>query len=203
MPINIDGSKGIRQNTTEVTKIPVGTTAQRPANPEAGMIRFNTDEGQVEGYDGISWGSIGLEELLAAVTEAADIDEAVSFVGRGAIVESGTNANGSYVRWENGEQVAIRKEVFGGSSFQLSPGQASEIGDLEYPASFTTGVSAIATGGSSGAGRDQQVTIDVYCVGSNANWRRVACRHNGQDSLDRPTGGVPLNVNLFAWGFWK
>ena len=51
MPINIDGSKGIRQNTTEVTKIPVGTTAQRPANPEAGMMRFNTDERQVEGYN--------------------------------------------------------------------------------------------------------------------------------------------------------
>ena len=51
MPINIDGSKGIRQNTTEVTKIPVGTTAQRPANADAGMIRFNTDEGRVEGYN--------------------------------------------------------------------------------------------------------------------------------------------------------
>ena len=51
MPININGSKGIRQNTTEVTKIPVGTTAQRPANPEPGMIRFNTDEGDVEWYD--------------------------------------------------------------------------------------------------------------------------------------------------------
>ena len=57
MPINIDGSKGIRQNTTEVTKIPVGTTAQRPANPEAGMIRLNTDQGFVEWYDdvGDSW----------------------------------------------------------------------------------------------------------------------------------------------------
>ena len=51
MPINIDGSKGIRQNTTEVTKIPVGTTAQRPANPEVGMMRFNTDTGQIEGYN--------------------------------------------------------------------------------------------------------------------------------------------------------
>ena len=60
MPINIDGSKGIRQNTTEVTKIPVGTTAQRPANPEAGMIRFNTDERQVETYNPIKeeWQSI-------------------------------------------------------------------------------------------------------------------------------------------------
>ena len=31
--------------------LPVGTTAQRPANPEAGMMRFNTDEGYVEWYD--------------------------------------------------------------------------------------------------------------------------------------------------------
>ena len=51
MPINIDGSKGIRQNTTETTQIPVGTTAQRPSNPAAGMMRFNTDEGYVEWYD--------------------------------------------------------------------------------------------------------------------------------------------------------
>ena len=33
--------------------LPVGTTAQRPANPEAGMMRFNTDEGYVEWYDGV------------------------------------------------------------------------------------------------------------------------------------------------------
>jgi len=51
MPINIDGSKGIHQNTTETTQTPVGTTAQRPFNPAARMIRFNTDEGYVEWYD--------------------------------------------------------------------------------------------------------------------------------------------------------
>ena len=53
MPINIDGSKGIRQNTTETTQIPVGTTAQRPSNPAAGMMRFNTDQGFVEWYDDV------------------------------------------------------------------------------------------------------------------------------------------------------
>ena len=54
MSIQIDASKGIRQNTTEVTKIPVGTTAQRPASPQAGMMRFNTDTGQVEGYNAVA-----------------------------------------------------------------------------------------------------------------------------------------------------
>ena len=80
MPINIDGSKGIRQNTTEVTKIPVGTTAQRPANPEPGMIRFNTDNGQVEGYDpGLDgWRAINqsfAESVIATGGTVTDIEQ--------------------------------------------------------------------------------------------------------------------------------
>ena len=39
----IDDSSGL--------KLPVGTTAQRPATPAAGMIRYNSDLGVVEGYD--------------------------------------------------------------------------------------------------------------------------------------------------------
>ena len=75
MPINIDGSKGIRQNTTEVTKIPVGTTAQRPANPEAGMIRFNTDRGFVEWYDPITdiWSSVAFD--VAAVATGGTVTD--------------------------------------------------------------------------------------------------------------------------------
>ena len=77
MPINIDGSKGIRQNTTEVTKIPVGTTAQRPANPEPGMIRVNTDGGQVEWYDEVTdvWVPISEKapEVIASGGTVTDI----------------------------------------------------------------------------------------------------------------------------------
>ncbi|MDP4198208.1 MAG: hypothetical protein Q8922_04800 [Bacteroidota bacterium] len=35
--------------------MPVGTTAQRPAVPPQGMIRFNTDTGKFEGFDGTAW----------------------------------------------------------------------------------------------------------------------------------------------------
>ena len=41
---------------TAAIKIPVGTTAQRPASPVAGMMRFNTDASKVEYYNGTSWG---------------------------------------------------------------------------------------------------------------------------------------------------
>ena len=38
--------------------IPTGTQAQRPT-PATGQLRFNTDAGSFEGYDGSAWGSIG------------------------------------------------------------------------------------------------------------------------------------------------
>ena len=36
-------------------KLPTGNTAQRPASPQAGMIRFNTETNKTEGYNGIAW----------------------------------------------------------------------------------------------------------------------------------------------------
>ena len=38
--------------------IPVGTTAQRPASPTSGQIRYNTDTPGFEGY-GSAWGALG------------------------------------------------------------------------------------------------------------------------------------------------
>jgi hypothetical protein len=39
--------------------IPVGTSAQRPASPDQGLIRYNTTISQFEGYNGTSYISIG------------------------------------------------------------------------------------------------------------------------------------------------
>ena len=54
MPITLSGDDGVDQsNVSGATTIPRGTTAERPANPVDGMIRYNTDEGYIEYYDGI------------------------------------------------------------------------------------------------------------------------------------------------------
>jgi phage protein U/cytoskeletal protein CcmA (bactofilin family) len=47
--------KVVKLNSIESVTLPKGTTAQRPSLPEAGMVRFNTDINQYEGYDGTSW----------------------------------------------------------------------------------------------------------------------------------------------------
>ena len=43
---------------TDALGLPKGTDAQRPT-PVAGMLRFNTETGGFEGYDGTEWGAIG------------------------------------------------------------------------------------------------------------------------------------------------
>jgi len=47
LPIEVDA-------TSQSIKLPSGTTAQRPT-PAAGMIRYNSDNSRLEGYDGANW----------------------------------------------------------------------------------------------------------------------------------------------------
>jgi hypothetical protein len=53
----------IKNNTViyddEVIRVSANTEANRPANSEIGMLRFNTTSSAFEGYDGASWSSLG------------------------------------------------------------------------------------------------------------------------------------------------
>lgn len=44
-------------DTNDAIELPVGTTAQRPSSPVAGMFRYNSTDGQFEGYT-TEWGAI-------------------------------------------------------------------------------------------------------------------------------------------------
>jgi hypothetical protein len=46
-------------SATDAVKIAAGTTAERPASPVAGQLRFNTSIGKFEGYNGTSFSSVG------------------------------------------------------------------------------------------------------------------------------------------------
>jgi hypothetical protein len=48
-------------------KVPVGTTAQEPSAPIAGMLRFNSDLDSFEGYNGSLWGGIGGAQAGGAI----------------------------------------------------------------------------------------------------------------------------------------
>ena len=57
--ITINALQNVTLNSTGAVTVPVGTQAQRPGAPAAGMFRFNDDSDEFEGYDGSAWGSIG------------------------------------------------------------------------------------------------------------------------------------------------
>jgi len=46
-------------SATDAIKIASGTTAQRPGSPAAGQLRYNTNLGKFEGYNGTVWSSVG------------------------------------------------------------------------------------------------------------------------------------------------
>jgi hypothetical protein len=56
--VNVQAANGVlsyADSSTGGLYLPVGTTAQRPASPATGQMRFNTTTGSVEVYNGTSW----------------------------------------------------------------------------------------------------------------------------------------------------
>ena len=51
----VDSNQNAKCATTNALKVPVGTSAQRPASPVNGMIRFNTSTNRLEGYANSTW----------------------------------------------------------------------------------------------------------------------------------------------------
>ena len=58
--------------STGAVKLPVGTAAQRPP-PEAGMLRFNDDSDEFEGYNGTAWSSVGGSAITNDTSTATNV----------------------------------------------------------------------------------------------------------------------------------
>jgi len=89
--INADSATGAAQ-------LPVGTTAQRPASPVTGQLRYNSTTASTEVYNGTSWGSLGgysIQYLVVAGGGSGGSNQAGGGGGGGVInssvlVNSGT-----------------------------------------------------------------------------------------------------------------
>jgi hypothetical protein len=58
--------------STGAVKLPVGTVAQRPT-PAAGMLRFNDDSDEFEGYNGTAWSSVGGSAISNDTSTATNV----------------------------------------------------------------------------------------------------------------------------------
>ena len=75
---NFDGGNTLKSRETSATNTPTGSTADRPSDPDTGDIRFNTDEGKLEVYNGTAFQQLS---TTGAVTITQD-----SFTGDGSTV---------------------------------------------------------------------------------------------------------------------
>lgn len=149
---------------TEANKIPVGTTAQRPASPAVGHIRYNTTEAKYEVYTSTGWAYLSTVAYLVPVEYLV-----IAGGGGGRSVSSGGGSYGMGGAGAGGYRSSIAGESSGGgasaeSAFSATPGTAYTVtigaggpntnnGSNSVFATITsTGGGAYASGGSGGGG---------------------------------------------------
>lgn len=75
---SFDGGNTIKQDDIGATSTPSGSAADRPSDPDTGDLRFNTDDGALEVYDGTQFQTLS---TTGVVTVTQD-----SFTGDGSTV---------------------------------------------------------------------------------------------------------------------
>ena len=187
MPVTINGSDGITNASW--------TTGTRPSNPVAGQIGYNTDLGFTEVYDGNNdeWQPLNpfSQQVVTAVSEATDINEAASFVGQGAIVDVIVNDDGTAIRWESGVQTCFSGRY---NNSRMDDGE-DRVYDLPAPFNvnetdeFYVNITGRLSNGASG-----QHWFATRNIDSNS---QVWVYYNGT------WGGSNAHPNIQVWGFWK
>jgi len=142
---DINGSGVISFNTTTSLTIPVGNTAQRPGSPETGAMRFNTNNQQVEVYDGSEWEVVGSDFVSITSQELTGDGSTITFT----LNESTTAA--AIIVSTNGvvQQPGIAYTVSGNQiTFAEAPISSDTI-DIRFTSAVTTVTSITNTNGNS------------------------------------------------------
>jgi hypothetical protein len=88
-----NGTGIVTINSTQSLKLPVGTELQRPIG-QAGMVRFNTDIGGYEGFDGTNWRrldgvwDVDRNTYITAELTPGSNDNIIRFYNNGALTAS-------------------------------------------------------------------------------------------------------------------
>lgn len=105
-------------SNTDYTSVPVGTTAQRPGSPAAGMIRYNSDLVAYEGHNGSAWSPIGgggftvtsVQSITAGGTinsSTVDQRQMRHVQGNAAAVSASVTPFGTGGGWKDGAEILL------------------------------------------------------------------------------------------------
>jgi hypothetical protein len=131
---------------------PKGTTAQRPSPAVDGYLRFNTDDGIFEGYDGTDWWQFPIQDSQSG---AVTIPSGTIAERPGAAIDGWFRYNSDYNQFEGyiaggwgpvgggatgggGDQVFVQNQMIVTTTYELPPGfSASSVGPIEIDSGAT------------------------------------------------------------------
>ena len=185
-----------RSSGTAADRMPVGTTAQRPASPAAGDCRFNLTTGFFEGYNGTRWvrldaeGSVAIEYLVLAGG------------GGGGTARGGGGGAGGYRSSVSGESsgggasAESKYQAFVGQSYTVTVGAG---GGANASGSNSVFADVVSTGGGRGGDNSGSSAVggsgggggggSPYPNGSSGTSFQGYAGGNGYPSAQDPAGG--------------
>lgn len=196
--LTVEGT--VRINSTDAIKIPVGTSAERPAIPEPGHLRYNSTLSVTEMYTGTEWKAVGglpFDSSGGTVTTVGNFkihtytqsgifvpsQERLGFVEALIVGGGGNGTNGAGGGSAPGGNGGAGGEVKF-TAFYIpveSPPFAVTVGTTGMPSSFN-GVTAnggATGGGSAGFNNFSNLQYSHSCVGSNISGAFVNYGGNG------------------------
>jgi len=181
---NLTGVESLVFDTTgdEEFGLPAGTTAQRPASPSQGYMRYNTDDGiGVEVYNGSRWVSLGagfaqlaLEVAELSVTANDGVaSEVVNEVEYLVIAGGGGGGAGGAGGGAGGYRSSVTGESSGGG--------ASAESTLIFGTDITTSTNYTVTVGAGGAGKatSPDGLVSAGSSGSNSVFNTITSTGGG------------------------
>jgi hypothetical protein len=108
MAIKVQGTTVVFDDRT--FRVVADNTANRPASPELGMIRYNTDENRTEVYNGTEWEAVAISGGTGAITvnsTSVTQDYTIDTGQNGHSVGPVTVATGSTVTVANGQRWVV------------------------------------------------------------------------------------------------
>ena len=145
---------------TGFLRLPVGTSAQRPASPVTGDTRFNTTENVIEIYNGTTWVLIGKFVATGGTLTTVGGFKIHTFTSPGTFSVTGGNASSELM------------VIAGGGSGGSGTGAGGGAGGVIYNGSFalSTGDYSVVVG-AGGPFRPGGVTQSINIWSTNSYWR--------------------------------
>jgi hypothetical protein len=172
--------------------LPSGTTAQRPASPTTGMIRYNSELGHVEVYDGIilQWRSIYDNYVTATGGEIQDFD-----VGGQAYRAHIFTSSGDFIVQKPGEIEVLLVGGGGGSGTYSGGGGGGEV--VYIPSmniAATTYPIVIGAGGIGNTTNNWELSKDGQSTTAFSQTAKPGGGGKGSDSTFPADNGVRTEV---------